>query len=84
MDASGFRSWKHYRTSTGEEWSSIDPDRISDCTSGQSICMKFHRSNDNGIRNYGNYAGSNGYEYDLQSCDVLRNLWWSNSTESCK
>ncbi len=32
-----------------KEWSSIDPDRISDCTSGQSICRKFHRSNDNGI-----------------------------------
>ena len=84
LDASGLRSWKYYRTGAGEERSSIDPDRISDRASGQSICRKFHCSNDNGIRNYGNYAGSNGYEHDLQSSNVLCNLWWSNCTESCK
>ena len=57
MDASGFRPWKYYRTGAGEEWSSIDPDRISHCPSGQSFCRKFHCSDDNGIRNYGNHAG---------------------------
>ncbi len=40
MDASGFRPWKYYRTGAGEEWASIDPDRISHCTSGQSFCRE--------------------------------------------
>ena len=60
MDASGFRPWKYYRTGAGEEWASIDLDRISHCASGQSFCWKFDRSNDNGIRNHGDYASSNG------------------------
>ncbi len=36
MDASGFRPWKYYRTGSGEEWASIDPDRISHCASGRA------------------------------------------------
>ena len=75
MDASGFRPWKHYWTGAGEEWASIDPDRISHCASGQSFCWKFDCSDDNGIRNYGNHAGCNGYQHALQSCYVLCNLW---------
>ena len=50
----------------------------------ERLTSAISEANDHGIRNHGDYAGSNGYEYDLQSCDVLRNLWWSNSTESCK
>ena len=60
MDASRFRPLKYYRTGAGEEWASIDPDRISHCTSGQSFCRKFNCSDDNGIRNYGNHVGCNG------------------------
>ena len=84
MDASGFRPWKYYRTGAGEEWASIDPDRISHCTSGQSFCRKFNCSDDNGIRNYGNHAGCNGYQHALQSCYVLCNLWRRNCTEPCE
>lgn len=84
MDASGFRPWKHYWTGAGEEWASIDPDRISHCTSGQSFCRKFNCSDDNGIRNYGNHAGCNGYQHALQSCYVLCNLWRRNCTEPCE
>ena len=84
MDASGFRPWKYYRTGAGEEWTSIDPDRISHCPSGQSFCRKFHCSDDNGIRNYGNHAGCNGYQHALQSCYVLCNLWRRNCTEPCE
>ena len=84
VDASGFRPWKYYRTGAGEEWSSIDPDRISHCPSGQSFCRKFHCSDDNGIRNHGDHAGCNGYQHALQSCYVLCNLWRRNCTEPCE
>ena len=78
LDASGLRPWKHYRTGAGEELGfHLILDRIFlDRASGQSFCWKFDRSDDNGIRNHGDHAGSDGYQYGLQSCHVLRNLWW--------
>ena len=84
MDASGFRPWKYYRTGPGKKRSSADPDRVSDRNPGKGICGKLHCGNDHGIRNHGDYAGSNGYKHALQSCYVLCNLRWCNCTESCK
>lgn len=84
MDASGFRPWKYYRTGPGKKRSSADPDRVSDRNPGKGICGKLHCGNDHGIRNHGDYAGSNGYKHALQSCYVLCDLRWCNCTESCK
>ena len=73
-----------YRTGPGKKRSSADPDRVSDRNPGKGICRKLHCGNDHGIRNHGDYAGSNGYKHALQSCYVLCDLRWCNCTESCK
>ena len=57
---------------------------FSDRNPGKGICRKLHCGNDHGIRNHGDYAGSNGYKHALQSCYVLCDLRWCNCTESCK
>ena len=49
-----------------------------------SVGSSDKNSNDNGIRNYGNHACSYGYQYALQSSNVLCYLWRCYSSEPCK
>ena len=80
----GVIRWMLQDSGLGKKRSSADPDRVSDRNPGKGICGKLHCGNDHGIRNHGDYAGSNGYKHALQSCYVLCDLRWCNCTESCK
>ena len=80
----GVIRWMLQDSGLGKKRSSADPDRVSDRNSGKGIRGKVHCGNDHGIRNHGDYAGSNGYKHALQSCYVLCDLRWCNCTESCK